>query len=133
MLAETDLKRLFHKLIHQFSAKIHFAGSEIHVSFYDHASKVQLSTPVYLGTNYIPTSVRSCITQRPPFDNSLIRTNFTIDEDNYRILLNYTGALNRSDAEIFEDLVEKFGCLADEWRVLLDEKDKNDLIYIHTK
>lgn len=133
MLAETDLKRLFHKLIRQFSAKIHFCGSDITVNFYDHASKVQLSTPVYLGGNYIPKSVRDCISQRPPFDNYAMRTHFTIDEDTYRVLLNYNGPLNRSEDYLFEGLIETFGNLAEEWRQLLDERDKNDLIYIHAK
>ena len=132
MLAETDLKRLFHKLIRQFSAKIHFFGSDVMVNFYDHASKVQLSTPVYLGGNYIPKSVRDCIKHQQPLQTTM-RTHFSIDEDNYRIVLNYTGALSREEDYLFEGLIEEFCGVADEWRALLDEKDKNDLVYIHAK
>lgn len=133
MLAETDLKKLFHKLVRQFSAKVHFAGSDITVNFCDHASKVQLSTPIYLGSNYIPKGVRTCLSQKPPFDTSIMRTSLTIDEDTCRILLNYTGALKRSEDYLFEGLLESFSAQAEEWRALLDERDKNDLIYIHAK
>lgn len=133
MLAETELRRLFHKLIRQFSAKIHFFGSDITVNFCDHASKVQLSTPVYLGGNYIPKSVRECIGQHPPFNAGNLRTQLIIDEINFRIILHYSGPLNRCEDYLFEGLMEEFAMQADEWRALLDEKDKNDLVYIHVQ
>lgn len=134
MLAQQDLRRTFHKLIRQFSGKIHFSGSEITVNFYDHASKVLLTTPVYLGTNYIPKSVRACISKKESVSNGL-RSHLTIDEDNYRILLNYNGILDRSkdEEEVFKDLIEHFASLAEEWKAVLDEHDKNDLIYIHSR
>lgn len=131
MLAETDLKKLFHKINRQFSAKLHFFGSDVTVNFYDHASKMQLSTPVYLGGSYIPKSVRQCIKQ--PQQQRSIRTSFSIDEDNYRILLTYNGALSLEEDYLFEGIVEEFCAIAEEWRTLLDEKDKNDLVYVHAR
>jgi hypothetical protein len=133
MLTDTDLKKLFHKLVRQFSAKVHFFGSDVTINFHDHASKVQLSTPVYLGSNYIPKSVRECLTQHPLLKHGDMRTTFTIDENNYRIILNYMGTIDRSEDYLFEGLLEDFCALADEWRCLLDERDKNDLVYIHIR
>lgn len=132
MLAESDLKRLFRKLIRQFSAKINIFGSDININFFEHASKIQLSTPVYLGTNYIPSSVRSCIAQTSPFGHSL-KTSFFIDEDNYRIILNFAGPLDHTEVSLFEETIEEFGSLASEWKSLLDERDKRDLIYVYQR
>lgn len=131
MLLEKDLKRLFHQLIHEDFAQISLGNSDITVRVLDGASKLTLTTPVYFGGNFIPKSVRSCLSQKSPFNQASIKTSLSVDENNFLVSLNYLGSLDNLNHKGFSDLLEEFTWLADEWRLFLDENDKNDLIHVH--
>lgn len=133
MIIEKDLRKLFHQLIHDDVAQILLGGSTITIRVFDHASKLALSTPVYLGGNFIPKSVRKCLSQKAPFDEGWIKTQLSVDENDFKINLNYTGAVNDLNNQKFKDLLEEFSWQADEWRFFLDEHDKNDLIHVRVK
>lgn len=133
MLLEKDLKKVFHKLIQDDIAQIVLGGFDVTIRVFDHSSKISLSTPVYLGGNFIPGSVRKCIFQKPPFQSESIKTSLNIDEANYQISLQYVGHLEHLNNGKFKDLLEEFGWLADEWRLFLDEHDKNDLVHVRVK
>ncbi len=133
MLLEKELKKIFHQLAHQETAKIALGGSDITVRVFDHSSKISLVSPVYNGGNFIPKSVRQCLIKNPPFQEVSIKTNLSIDESKFQINLHYFGNVNHMNQQNFVDLLEEFSWMAEEWRLYLDENDKNDLIHIHAK
>lgn len=134
MLLDSDLKRIFQRLLSHDVAHIDIGGTDVSVRVFDKASKLSLSTPVYLGGNYIPKSVRTSISRKAPFgteDN--VKTYLTVDESNYRVFLNYLGTFDQLSHDSFKSLLEDFTFLADEWRLYLDENDRNDLIHVRVK
>ena len=133
MHKEKDLKQLFQQLYHDETAYLTVGGSEIAIRIFDNASKLSLSTQVYFGGNFIPKSVRACVAGQSPFSQNSIKTSLQIDEDNFQILLNYLGKVDRLPSEFFCSLLEEFSWLAYEWRLYLDEHDKQDLVYLRVK
>lgn len=131
MIVEKDFRKLVHQLVKEEIAQIILGNSEVTVHVLDNATKISVSSTVYFGGNFIPKSVRTCINQIPSFDKKIIKTSLSVDEENFRISLHYLGGLNHLNKRMFVDLLEEFSMLADEWRLYLDEHDKNDLIYIH--
>ncbi len=108
-------------------------GNPISVSVVDHGTKLFLASSVFEGGNYIPQSVRGCLIREAPFGSSYIKTFFKVDENHFSVSLHYVGSLDQlKDAE-FRNLLEEFGYLTEEWRLYLDEHDKNDLVHIHAK
>ena len=133
MLLEKDLKKLFHQLISEDIAQISLGNSDITVRVLDGESKLILTTPVYFGGNFIPISVRNCLSLKSPFDQATIKTSLSVDDKNFSVYLNYLGSLDNLNHKGFSDLLEEFTWLADEWRLFLDERDKNDLIHVRVK
>lgn len=133
MVIQKDLRKLFHRLSKEDFAEVEMGGSNVLVRVLDQASKLSLSTPVYFGGNFIPKSVRQCLSMKAPFVHNGIKTTLSIDEENFKIHLNYLGTLGNLSGDRFTDLLEEFTWLADEWRFYLDEHDKNDLIHIKVR
>jgi hypothetical protein len=131
MIVEKDFRKLVHQLVKEEIAQIIVGNSEVTVHVLDNATKISFSSTVYFGGNFIPKSVRRCITQIPSFVRGQMKTSFTVDEESFRITLNYLGGLNHLNKRMFVDFLEEFSSLADAWRLYLDEHDKNDLIYVH--
>lgn len=130
MIVEKELRKLLHQLVKEDIAQINLGGTEITVHVFDQSTKLSLSSSVYFGGNFIPKSVRQSLSHKPIFEKGHINTFLSVDESNYRISLNYLGALNHLNKRMFVDLLEEFSCLSDEWRLYLDEHDKNDLIHV---
>lgn len=130
MIVEKELKKIFNQLVHADAAQISVGGFDIKIRVFDDASKIALSTLVYVGGNFIPKSVRTCITQKPPFHRSLLNTSLHINEEKFEIDLNYLGRLDNINKQSFIDLLEEFSWIAEEWRLFLDEHDKNDLVHV---
>ncbi|MBA3815008.1 MAG: hypothetical protein H0X29_00495 [Parachlamydiaceae bacterium] len=133
MIIEKDLRKLLHRLINEEMAQITLGGSEVDIHVYDNATKISLSSPVYFGGNFLPLSVRKCLTQSPSFEKGHIKTELKLDEQTFQVALKYIGGLEFLNKRNFVDLLEEFSWLADEWRMYLDEHDKNDLVYVHVK
>ncbi len=133
MLVEKEIEKILNQLARGYPMEIACGRSDIMIRFLDDASKLSLKTLVYQGGNYIPSSVRRCVSTKTPSPHASIRTFLTIDEPNYRIYLNYLGHPDALTQENFKDLLEEFGSVAEKWRVYLDEHDKNDLIYVRVK
>lgn len=131
MIVEKDLRKLLNQLIKEEIAKIILGNSEITVHVLDNSRKIFLSSEVYFGGNFIPKGVRQCLSHKPTFETGHLNTSLSVDEENFKISLTYLGGLENLKKQMFVDLIEEFGWLADEWRLYLDERDKNDLIHIH--
>lgn len=131
MIVQKDLKKLFHQLVREESAKISMGGYDVIIRILDKDTKLSLSTNVYFGGNFIPNSVRKCVTQKAPFgDTSSLKTFLSVDENNFQIYLNYLGTFEALNNDRFIQLLEEFSFQAGEWRFWLDEHDKNDLIHV---
>lgn len=131
MLVQNDLKKLFHDLAKNEMAQIELGGSSITMRMIERASTFSLSTPVYFGGNFIPKSVRECLSHKAPFTQvGMIKANLTMDEPNFKIWLNYLGSLDHMTGEKLKAVLEEFSWLADEWRLYLDEHDKHDLVHV---
>lgn len=133
MIVEKDLKKLFEELCCHDMGTISISGSPVTVRVFDQGSKLALATEVYNGGNYIPQSVRRCLLQKPPFRPAVIKTYLNVDENNYQISLNYLGPVDQISEPKFRDILEEFSWLAEEWRLFLDEHDKNDLVHVRVK
>jgi len=133
MVIENELKKLVNQLRHDEVAQIRLGNSDITVKVFDHGSQLSLTTSIYYGGNFIPKSVRRCIAGKSPFDSGWVTTNITVDEQNFQIYLNYQEKMNDLSNLKFKDLLEEFSWQADEWRLYLDEHDKNDLVHVHVK
>lgn len=111
-------------------AEIDMGHSEsVHIQLLDNRSKIKMTTIVYIGQDYIPNSVRNCYQEKAPFPNQL-HTFLILDEEQYKIFLNYEGELERLNEENLNGLLEEFNWQAEEWRLYLDENDRNDLIHV---
>lgn len=133
MLLQKELKKLFQELVLQNVAHIEYEDVDIVVHVLDNNSKLSLSAEVYLGSNYIPKSVRTCIASKPPFLSYQIKTNLIVEEPNFRVVLHYLGGMEDFNSKIFQDLLQEFCWLTRQWRVYLDEHDKHDLVHIYAK
>lgn len=133
MLLENDLKRIFKQLVNDDVAYVQVGESDITIHLRDGASKLVLVVPVFIGDDFIPKSVRECIKHKAPFSQSYIKTNFSIDEKHFRIMLSYVGKMEDLNHSTFKDLLEEFGWLADEWRSFLEDHGKQDLVHVHVK
>lgn len=133
MLIEKNIHKILGQLADGDSIQVPLNGSDIMIRCVDAASKLSLTTLVYEGGNYIPSSVRRCLSQKSPFSHTSILTFLTIDEQHFQVRLNYLGQTESLTHYHFKELLEEFGLIARKWRLYLDERDKNDLIYVRSK
>lgn len=133
MIAQKELNKLFSHLRKNPLAQIELDGSLITIQFHQHEGKFSLHTSVYFGGNYIPSSVRKCLKEKPPFDSHVIRTYLSVIEEKFEILLNYVGSLENLCGDYLRTILEDFGQLAEEWRNYLDDHDKKDIIHVRAK
>lgn len=133
MLIEKDLNKALNQLAGQEYVQIAFDGSEIVIRCLKDTSKLSLSTIIYNGGNYIPSSVRHCLSHKSPIYPTSFKTFLTVDEQHFQISLNYLGHVETLNYSQFKDLIEEFGVAAEKWRNYLDENDKNDLVYVRVK
>jgi len=130
MLVEKDIQQILSELVIGNSIKLLFDGSDIVIRVIDDASKLSLSALVYDGGNYIPHSVRSCLSHRSLFSHFSILTFLTVDEKHFQIKLNYLGQAESLNHHHFKELLEEFGVMAEKWRLYLDDHGQHDLLYV---
>ena len=73
MLIEKNIQHILNQLVEGNSVKVPFDGLNITVGIVDDSTKLSLSAPIYEGENYMPKSVRGCLSLKSPFLNSSIR------------------------------------------------------------
>lgn len=130
MIVQQEVQKLFHNLIHRESGIIVVGGSEILVRMIDHGEKIKLTTPVYVGGNYLPSKVRHAASNINLIRSELINYELIIDEEKFEVILKYVEDTNSLDLNKLKEDLEEFAWLADEWRLLLDQEDHNDRIHV---
>jgi hypothetical protein len=128
-----NIQQILNQLTSRESVKVSFNDSEIIARLIEDASKLSLTTLVYDGGNYIPASVRYCLSSQSPFSYPSISTFLTIDEQKFQVKLNYLGQAQPLNPLDFKELLENFNVMAEKWRLYLDTHGKNDLIYVKAK
>lgn len=132
MLA-AELQKIYSQLAHETPVQVRVDGFDILVRVLDNTSKLSLITPVYFGGNFIPKSVRKCLSEKASFTRDHVSTFFSIDEEHFTIYLHYLGGLESVYSTRLGFLLDEFSYLANEWRLYLDEHDRNDLIHVRVK
>jgi hypothetical protein len=133
MNQEGKYKALLHEVKAKESTVVTIGGIPVSIQMLDKYSKLALSASVYEGGNYIPQSVRKCLTQKKMFPFATIKTFLRINEVDFNISLHYIGPADLENGYQLKDVIEEFTILADEWRLYLDEHDRHDLIHVRTK
>ena len=134
MLLVENVKKIFNELLSKEEGLFFLREYGITIQAFDNSTKFSLSIPIYVGENYIPQSVRAGVKKILSFQkNQILKTTMTIDEESYCVFLRYVGSTENFNSSQFVYIVEEFNSLADKWRIYLDDRDKNDLVYIHAK
>lgn len=130
MIVKEELQKLIQSLLNKETSQISINGSDVNVRVVDDGAKLMLMTLVYTGGNYLPASVRQSIQQKPPFSSSLMQTNLIVNEERFEIYLRFVGSTDGLNIDAMRTLLEEFTWLADEWRLFLDEQDRNDRVRV---
>lgn len=130
MVVPKEVKDVLESLRKHQSGELLFQGTTISFRLFDQGEKIVLQTPVFEGHDYIPPSVRKGMTSKLPIHNQAFRTYLTLDEEKFRIILNYVGNAELYDIPFFHQLLEEFTFIAEEWREFFDNDGKKDLIYV---
>lgn len=130
MIEEKQLKQIFRELVDHEWVQMTLDGTPVTIKIFDNASKLMLAAPVYIGSNYIPKSVRKSLSEKVPFDQHKIRTYMHVIEEEYQVILHYLGRIEDLDRRRFHILLEEFCNLAEEWTRHLDNNDRNDLVHV---
>jgi len=133
MKVELGIDKILRKLLIGHQLEMLVGDSTIAMQTVDGGTKLILSSLVYVGGNFIPFSVRRCVQNVGRKDRYALRTFLSMDEQNYQVSLKYIGLTKDLNSEEFRGLIDEFSQQADEWRLYLDEHDRNDLIYIPVK
>lgn len=133
MLVEKEIQQILSQLAQGDLIKFSNAGSDMMICITEKDSKLFLTTLVYDGGNYIPPSIKLCLSRKSPFFHPSLLTFLTLDEQNFQVSLNYLGQVTPLDYQELKVILEEFGLLAEKWRLYLDEHGKNDLVYIKAK
>ncbi len=133
MLVKKSVKEILNNLAHGKSIDVPFDGSNIVIRTLDETSKLSLTALIFDGGDYIPKSVRNCISQKSPFSHSSILTFLSVDEKKFQVKLNYLGMAKNLNEDDFKELLGEFSLIAEKWRIYLDEHGKNDLLHVRVK
>ncbi len=130
MFDEEDVQHILNRLADENLLQISFSGLDIMVHFVDDASKVSFTASIYEGENYIPHSVRGCLSGKSPFSYFSLPTFITVNESLFQVRLHYLEDAQFLNQNHFKEILEDFSLIVKKWRLYLDERGKYDLIHI---
>lgn len=133
MVIQEEVRCVLHQLSSGRLINLTVDGCDIWMRFFEEESTLALSTLVYDGGNYIPPSVRECLSRIAPFSKGHIPARLSVEEETYQIRLNYSGRMTRLTHDHLAEIIEEFEYLAEKWRYYLDEHGKRDLIHVRVK
>lgn len=129
MVVQQEVQKLFQNLAYREAAFITVGSVEILVRSIEDGKQLVITTPIYSGGNYIPSKVRHAVALNS-IQSKLIHPKLIIDEDKFEIYLRYTADKPEISLEALKEDLEEFAWLAEEWRIILDEEDRNDRVHI---
>ena len=133
MVLDKEIKDLLNHLLHHETVHLDLNGFQIQLEASHGQERLSLSTPVYQGTNYVPPNVRLCLKPGYSGPTGPIRANLSLDEEHYLISLHHVSGLKTLTSQNLVRLLEEFSGIAEEWRQILDDNDRRDLVYVRVK
>ena len=129
-MSQDEIDKIISNLIkHQYVVAV-INNEPVTFRFSPDFKKIDISVPVFRGGNFLPHSVRRAIYAKTVFSNSTINTRFTVDENNFMILLNFTQSLENGFGD-FEEWLEQFLWISEEWRNILERYGREDLVFVY--
>lgn len=135
MLVEQDIENVRRQLDRKDHAEVTLNGVDVRAHTLRDASMLSLTSPVYTGHAYMPSSIRRSLNNKNlPFDRSRLPTFLTIDEARFTVFLHYFGEYNVLEGKSsLKWVLEEFTHQAMEWRLYLDEQDRHDRVYARAR
>lgn len=127
---EAPIKNLVDQLRYRLRAEVSIHQFEISIVLDRLNQELTLSTAVYQGQNYIPTSVRHAVSGHVLGPASTLKGILSLDEEAFRVTLTHCQVMTELSEKSLTYLLEEFSWLAEQWRWLLDEQDRRDLVHI---
>lgn len=131
MVIEDQLQQIVEELVTKSSAQLVMDLNNIQLSLAQDAEVVHLKTLVYHGA-FIPFSVRKSLNLLWCMIPSNFKTKLEMNEDKGEIYLYGYQYWDMSEDQM-KNLLDDFYALAEEWKYRLDEKGREDLVYIYHK
>ncbi len=129
---QIDLNNFYKNLINNKFVNYTYETVTIQLALVEDGQSIVLTALIYSGDGYIPPSVRDSINK----EVATKQISFVIDEKTHQIYLRHLQnifswqLLNQQE---FFSILETFSESVEKWRLLLDQKDRNDLIYVTSK
>lgn len=92
-----------------------------------------IETSIYQGEHFIPFSVRAATHSTPTAIHSSLKVSLILDEETSQVILHYAGNAEDMLAARFNDVIEEFSWVAEQWKNYLDERSRGDLLHIYVK
>ncbi len=133
MTQKAPIKDLVDYLIHRGKVEVPAHGSRILVEFSARTELLSFQSTVYQGQDYVPPSVRLCLSPSFRGPASSLLTSLELHKETYSVSLHFSDTIPHLTHDLLMSLLEEFGWLAEEWRQVFDDHDKRDLVHIRAK
>jgi hypothetical protein len=133
MSSQTPIKDMISRLSHHRTVELSMNGFVIMTQLAPLGNVLSLRTVVYQGYDYIPPSVRLCLNSTFMGPISPLRVQLDLNEETFEIALAFSDPMRKITEEALLALLEEYTWLAEEWRRILDDHDKRDLVHVHPK
>ncbi len=130
---KTPIKDLVDHLKHNRKADVPVNGFMVAIEYAPVGALLNMKTTVYQAVNYIPPSVRQCLSPQFKGPISPLRTFLHLDEEKYAVSLNFDESIQHITQDTLTYLLEEFSWVAEEWRRLLEDHDQRDLLHVRAK
>lgn len=130
MISENEIDQIIENLIKHQHIEMKIDGEIVVFRFSEGFKKIEISSSVFNGDNYIPKSIRRGINAPSVFPYSFIKTYFTVDERKFQVILNFTRILDNGFSD-FESWLKEFLWLAKEWRHIIEDHGREDLLFVY--
>ncbi len=131
MVTKDETLQAFKKLSVLQQAKIGDSMMGLFLQPEDYGSKLHMHSLVYIGDGFIPFSVRKAA-QSHVDTNPVVDTWLHINEEQFKISLHFVQSFTKVTSHDFFTLTARFEEAVIRWRQILEEKDREDLVYIHS-
>lgn len=133
MVADGKSRHFFQGMKLDRPVQITVEGSDIQLRQLEKKLQLELTALVYSGGNFIPKSVQKGLTEKVAFGNEEFPTYLSLDEVSCQIKLSHLCSMEGLSKVQFVDILEEFSFQIKGWRDLLDDRGRDDLVYVYSK
>lgn len=133
MSSKTLVKNIISKLHHHRLVELKLNNCRITCQLSSASNILSIKAVVYEGENYIPPSVRECISKSFLTPSSSLNATLSVVEETYEIVLGLSEQIYPLTEEFFLHFLQEFNWLSEEWRRILDDYGERDLLPVKVK